>query len=65
MNMDYSKFPGPLHIDKRASKRLVVVRALNSVPEDAGLRIKLKVNPQAPREVDFDLFFDNLERQLI
>ena len=59
MNTDYSKFPGPLHIDKQASRRLIVVRAMNSVPEDAALRIKIKSNPLAPREVDFDLFFDN------
>ena len=58
MSKEFSEFSGPLHIDKQAAKRLVVVRALNSVPEAAHLRIEVVKNPLV-NKVDFDLFFDN------
>ena len=54
----FSNFSGPLHIDKDAARRLVIVRALNSVPDDANLRIEAVRNP-LDNFVDFDLFFDN------
>jgi len=58
MKRSLSDFAGPLHIDKIAAKRLVVVRALNAVPEDANLRVEVIRKP-LDFNVDFDLFFDN------
>ena len=54
---EYASFSGPLHIDKEAAKRLIVVRALNQVPKQAKLRIESFKNPMTSR-LDFDLFFD-------
>ena len=54
---EFSSFHGPLHIDKEAAKRLIVVRALNQVPAKANLRIESFKNPMT-EQLDFDLFFD-------
>ncbi len=55
---EFVDFTGPLHIDRDAAKRLIVVRAVNQVPKQAKLRIESFKNPMTSR-LDFDLFFDS------
>jgi len=50
---------GPLHIDKLAAKRLIFVRALHKVPEEASLRIAVSSTKLYKNAIDFDLFFDS------